>query len=330
MNKFIKYICLAFIISISVFYAGMNNAKAMGTPDGNGYAKCFYSCPETAAYSHTIGINVFRNTEDNYDGYAMIYTRYNYNTSDKREAAFDNDNYTSIFNNSDYLKEKFYPNNSWECPSFIFSGATSAGDQSVTIAFSGGVGYSSCPLTSNESSQSGYKSLDESEVSSEEKAIVDGNGLTKNDKKADIDKIKSANKSCHQIKTGDDVIYYDADNNPITEEEFEQECINYESTDCSIFGDELIDFLKKLFWIISIAGIILLVVMTMVEFVKALTGSDDSGLIKGFKHTFVRIVAVIILLLLPTIITFILTLVNRYSDYKIGEDGNVICGVGER
>lgn len=201
MNKFIKYICLAFIISISVFYAGMNNAKAIAVP-------------------------------------------------------------------SDAVKVR-------------------------------------------------------------NDGVHDKND-DKNDKKADIDKIKSANKSCHQIKTGDDVIYYDADNNSITEEEFEQECINYESTDCSIFGDELIDFLKKLFWIISIAGIILLVVMTMVEFVKALTGSDDSGLIKGFKHTFVRIVAVIILLLLPTIITFILTLVNRYSDYKIGEDGNVICGVGER
>lgn len=213
MNKFIKYICLAFIISISVFYAGMNNAKAIAVP------------------SDAVKV---RNDE--------VHDK----NDDKNDKKAEND----------------------------------------------------------------------------EKA--------ENDKKADIDKIKSANKSCHQIKKGDDVIYYDADNNSITEEEFEKECINYESTDCSIFGDELIDFLKKLFWIISIAGIILLVVMTMVEFVKALTGSDDSGLIKGFKHTFVRIVAVIILLLLPTIITFILTLVNRYSDYKIGGNGNVICGVGER
>ena len=114
-------------------------------------------------------------------------------------------------------------------------------------------------------------------------------------------------------------------------EKFEQECINYDVTDCSIFSNEIIIFLNKLFWIISIVGIILLVIMTMVEFVKALIGSDDSGLIKGFKHTLIRIVAVIILLLLPTIITFILTLVNRYSDYKIGgKDGNVICHVGEK
>ena len=116
----------------------------------------------------------------------------------------------------------------------------------------------------------------------------------------------------------------------IDEKTFNDECISYETTNCDIFDKNIRGFLNKLFWIISIAGIILLVVMTMVEFVKALTGSDDSGLIKGFKHTLVRIVAVIILLLLPTIITFILDLVNRYSDYTIGDKGNVICGVGKK
>ena len=195
MNKFIKYICLAFIISISVFYAGMNNAKAIAVP-------------------------------------------------------------------SDAVKIR----NDWG-----------------------------------------------------------------HDKNTDTSKIAEANKVCYQVKTDDGIDYYNEAGESITKEKFEQECINYDVTDCNIFSKEIIIFLNKLFWIISIVGIMLLVIMTMVEFVKALIGSDDSGLIKGFKHTLIRIVAVIILLLLPTIITFILTLVNRYSDYKIGgENGNVICGVGEK
>ena len=103
---------------------------------------------------------------------------------------------------------------------------------------------------------------------------------------------------------------------------------DFEDVECDIISDDLKSFLNRFFWVISIAGILLLVIMTMIEFIKVLTGSDDSGLIKGFKHTLIRILAVIILLLLPTILTALINLINKYSTYKVGEDGSVTCGIG--
>lgn len=340
MNKFIKYICLAFIISISVFYAGMNNAKAMGTPDGNGYALCSYTCHETCRgescgyantmHTYVIAVEVFRNTGGNYDGYAFV----NVGSGDPWDGtvvasggkySFKDSNYTSIFNDSSKLKEKFYSNNSWSCPNIYSSYAP---ENSFEIQFEqeyylGVAVYDMC-TGEDKSSQTGTYTLKNSDASRKK------NGETGGYDVGDIDKIREATQTCNAVKTGDTTTYYDQDGNEIDKDKFESACINYASADCSIFSPEIVTFLNNLFWIISIAGIILLVIMTMVEFIKALTGSDDSGLIKGFKHTLVRIVAVIILLLLPTIITFILTLVNRYSDYKIGDDGNVTCGVGNK
>ena len=346
MNKFIKYICLTFIISISVFYAGMNNTKAMGTPDGNGNAKCIYSCNHSQGGNNTreiqyvIGINVFRNTEGNYDGYAVVnvgnWNLFNSDVGSTSNATFDNKNYVSLFNDSDKLKNKFYLNNSWSCPEI--SGGYSGGHNSFKIYFDkyNGSTKDRC-ITKDMSTQENYNELKDDDATQS----TNNNGSTNvgNDpdynEKADTSKIAEANTSCYQVNTGDQPNYYRFDSTKkemveISKETFDQECISYETTNCNIFDENILRFLNKLFWIISIAGIILLVVMTMVEFVKALTGSDDSGLIKGFKHTLVRIVAVIILLLLPTIITFILNLVNRYSDYTIGDEGNVICGVGEK
>lgn len=347
MNKFIKYICLTFIISISVFYAGMSNTKAMGTPDGNGYALCVYTCtycPDITSCgvnqpTYVMATNVFRNTNGDYDGYAVVNKNggnpFDTTVGSGSDSSFNNSNYVSIFNNQNTLKEKFYSNNSWSCPTVY--GEYSGGGNNFKIYFKQSIfaQHDIC-ITEDKSSQSGSYELKDSDATRSENA--DGTFISGVDPDAEVDlsKIASANQSCYQIKTGDKVTYYDENEEEITDEkEFESRCMSYKTVDCSIFGSpsepkSLISFLNKLFWIISILGIILLVIMTMVEFIKALTGSDDSGLIKGFKHTLVRIVAVIILLLLPTIITFILNLVNRYSDYKIGDDGNVICGVGER
>ena len=146
MNKFIKYICLAFIISISVFYAGMNNANAMGTPDGNGNAKCIYTCNHSEGGNNTreiqyvIGINVFRNTGGNYDGYAVVnvgnWNSFNSDVGSTSDATFDSENYVSLFNDSDKLKEKFYSNNTWSCPEIF--GGYSGGHKSFKIYFEQG------------------------------------------------------------------------------------------------------------------------------------------------------------------------------------------------
>ena len=97
---------------------------------------------------------------------------------------------------------------------------------------------------------------------------------------------------------------------------------------CNLIPQSIRDFLKNLFTIIQVIGILLLIVLTLIEFVKALTASSEDGLKGAFKSTIKRIIAAVILLLLPMIIIFIIDIVNsNYSDShtQIGEDGNPVC-----
>lgn len=99
--------------------------------------------------------------------------------------------------------------------------------------------------------------------------------------------------------------------------------------DCSIINPNLKEILNMAFWFICIAGIVLVVVMTSLGFVKAIVGSDDEKFRDAFKHLVTRIIVIIILLLLPTILSFIIDIINNNitGTVSIGEDGNVFCDI---
>ena len=105
--------------------------------------------------------------------------------------------------------------------------------------------------------------------------------------------------------------------------------VNNEGDECSIINENLKNVLSGAFWFISIAGIILVVVMTAISFIKAIVGSDDEKLRNAFSHLITRIIVIVILLLLPMILTFIINLINNNveGEVKIGEDGNVFCDI---
>ena len=98
---------------------------------------------------------------------------------------------------------------------------------------------------------------------------------------------------------------------------------------CDVISPKLESLLNTIFWAISIIGVILVVVMTALSFVKAIIGSDDEKFRDAFRHLFTRIIVVIVLLLLPAILSFIITLINDSStgEVTIGEDGNVFCDI---
>ncbi len=101
--------------------------------------------------------------------------------------------------------------------------------------------------------------------------------------------------------------------------------------DCNVISGDIKDFLNNLIWILSIIGIILLVVMTALEFAKVVTGQDDEGIKKAFKHTIIRIICVIILLLLPMIVSGVVTIINNNAGatVQIGDSGSPTCQIGE-
>ncbi|MCI9084618.1 MAG: hypothetical protein HFH46_03300 [Bacilli bacterium] len=129
-------------------------------------------------------------------------------------------------------------------------------------------------------------------------------------------------------------------NNQCVDGDTEVASLNAENIDCeallSNYKEEqsVRNFLNNLFWIISIIGIILLIIMTSIEFIKVVTGQDDEGLIKAFKHTVIRGVCVVILLLLPIILSAILGLMNDITDseayYLKDENDEIVYRTNEK
>ncbi len=81
---------------------------------------------------------------------------------------------------------------------------------------------------------------------------------------------------------------------------------------CSeVLGDKFTTFLKSAFLIISVGGIVLLIVFASLDFIKVITASEDNAMSEAFKKVKNRIIAVIILLLLPLLVNFLIGIVNK-------------------
>ncbi|MDD6323318.1 MAG: hypothetical protein PUA73_01760 [Bacilli bacterium] len=98
---------------------------------------------------------------------------------------------------------------------------------------------------------------------------------------------------------------------------------------CYLINTKLTNLLKSIFLLISVVGIILLVAMTSISFVKAIVASDDNKIKDAAKGLKTRIIVIIILLVLPVLLSFIINVVNSNSTgkIKIGSDGKVFCDV---
>lgn len=98
---------------------------------------------------------------------------------------------------------------------------------------------------------------------------------------------------------------------------------------CDVINKTLAGYINTALLIISVVAIILLVGLTAVSIIKAITGSDDEKFRDIFKHLITRIIVVVILLILPSLVSFIIGIVNSNFDGKvqIGSNGDVYCGV---
>ena len=82
---------------------------------------------------------------------------------------------------------------------------------------------------------------------------------------------------------------------------------NYSYKDHCGFGQKLVAWIENIFrWIKYIVPVIL-IVLTILEFMGAMTGDKDDEMVKAKKHFIIRLVAIVLIFLLPPIIEFILT-----------------------
>ena len=98
---------------------------------------------------------------------------------------------------------------------------------------------------------------------------------------------------------------------------------------CALISGDLREALHDIFFFISIAGIIILVVMTAVSLVKVITASEDEALRNFLKGLWKRIICLIILLLLPMLITFIIQVVNNVAPSLGIKSNNPLCDITE-
>ncbi len=93
----------------------------------------------------------------------------------------------------------------------------------------------------------------------------------------------------------------------------------------------LVQLLSWLFWFIAIAGLAIFLIMSIMDFIKAVTGSDDVNLKNAFKHLLIRAIVVVILFLLPALLGTIINFLNdnfgEEGTYEIGSDGNLYCDI---
>ena len=78
----------------------------------------------------------------------------------------------------------------------------------------------------------------------------------------------------------------------------------------SIFTGDLQQYLEKIFSIMKYLGIVLCIGLSIVDFVKAILDDDKNALNKITKRVLTRLLLVALLFFLPTIVNFIVTLID--------------------
>ncbi len=77
-------------------------------------------------------------------------------------------------------------------------------------------------------------------------------------------------------------------------------------------------YLQFIFNIMKYIAIIMLVVLTIVEYVKAVVAKNEDGIKKATQNTIKRVIIVVIIFLLPELIKFLLTVLGAYSPGTCG------------
>ena len=92
----------------------------------------------------------------------------------------------------------------------------------------------------------------------------------------------------------------------------------------ALLGPDNIELINDVLFFICILGVILVVVLGIMDFIKSIASSDDDAMAKAFKRLRNRLISVIILLILPVFVNFVLGFINDNVHFEIvNENGEV-------
>ena len=311
MNKILKNLFIINIVLFGMFFIGVGSADA-----DSECIRCIYSYKEdvvnisetdatTSVAKHAKAQVVVQKKDDGKDASFSIkgicINNAN-NASAFTEALVGKCNFSNIdeLNDSKTLKEHFYKNEKLSCPyMYIVSGGNS-----LTLHY---IDKKPKDFTVDSKKTCDFNNNISAFTPDEKDPLTDGIPDTSSTGDTDYDH-EAAKKIINWGKAAKDDKY-----------------LGEYSSGCDIIGDDVLVFLNNLFLIIQVIGIILLVFLSSVEFIKVITGSSEDGLSKALKNTLRRVIIVIILLILPLLITWILEIVND-NNYLTDENGKVVIG----
>ena len=321
MKKYLKYLVLCLL----VFVIGINNnVKAEKIASQDGYARCVYGgtvSDSTVSSNIAVVIRVYKDTDGVVRAYSKMRCSDTYNematgAAEMRDCSIGN--YDDIFKKAD---KKLYPSfgeGGWKCPGKIWVDVVpqypnNGGNISITERG----GYTALSLNND------YSKTENSAVIFE----------SDDDDTGDFMRIPSLSESMNDFveekekgDLGDPKIIEDIFNWGNSDDDSRRFNDNVVDS-CSFITDGVQQLLHKIFLYISIAGIILLVVLTAVSLVKVITASEDEALRNFFKGLWKRIICLIILLLLPTIVAFIIQIMNWAAPNLGFRSDNPLCNV---
>lgn len=106
---------------------------------------------------------------------------------------------------------------------------------------------------------------------------------------------------------------------------------SYSEISCSnIFGEKLLPQIKTGFLVICVIGIVILVFTMSGDFIKSIASGDADNMAETFKKAKTRIIATVILLLLPIFVNFVIDFINSnvtIVEYKDEKGENVNSGL---
>ena len=315
------------ILLFFVMFINVNNANAKSITTQDGFARCIYTgtvqdgVGNYVASAISVVIRVYRDTGGVVRSYANMRCSESYTEMNAGGAAMSScpiNNYNDLFR---HAQEKLYPTfgeGSWRCPGEIYVNVVpqypgNGGNISLTSQN----GYTKISLNSK------YSQMENEAVSFE--SDDDSGDFVKVGSVADAVQDAYDEANGNRTDVDSDVMV-----NTIAEWAADQGYnIDSIGDPCNIISPNLRSLLNTIFWTISIVGVILVVVMTAISFIKAIVGSDDEKFKTAFSHLITRLIVVFILLLLPMFLTFIINIINDNmgGTVKVGADGDVFCDI---
>lgn len=307
IGLFLFVLCFMFTSNVSAktinktcFYSGQMRDESVNT-----------SGTERGNQTFAVAIEYSCNTSNNKcsSKYAAGYTDQNGNSK-----TINFKNASDVFGSSSESKDSFYKNKKITCPSkIVVTGNTTDGVYMFYDCPSGKAANGECLGNATQFSKTSVPSGDD--LADKVKNVTDlghyNSNQAANTPATDSNNEKKGVDNSKYIDSIKNRASGDVSDNTNNKKNFEDLKSGNSCTSLLGKGEKSIaPLLKNAFFVTCVIGIVIAIFSVSGDFVKAITSGENDAIAVAFKNAKTRIIATIILLLLPVIINFVIDIIN--------------------